>query len=429
MSGASPGMCCTWWVDPMTSELAALKAVDFDWTRHLDSVWANSSSKTSELNGALADELVDHATSAMRPAGLSPLGRVVIGAAGSGKTHLMGELRRRIWENGGWFVLLDLADVNDFWSTASLSLLQSLQRTFRGGLTQGDQILLRLCSTVAMEPVLKKQYASIVNARGEEIAKLADAVVNALRRDHRSETQQFRSIIKAFVLFQSPDPQMSDCAYSWLQGVDIEGNTFGPTTNPRDVIRGLSWLMSLTGPTLLVVDQIDAIVSVHNHALAATADVDDEQSHKALQIIDELAGGLMEMRDVTRRTTTLLSSLEATWEVLKNRAIATARDRFHDPDYLRPLANGKTAEAIIMDRLQDAYSARNFTPPYPSWPFRPGAFDETVGWLPRQLLKRCDAHRRKCVANGGVAELDSFDVKATADRQAAPPPAINSRLR
>ena len=45
-----------------------------------------------------------------------PLGRIVIGAAGAGKTHLMGELRNRIWKQGGWFILLDLADVNEFWA-------------------------------------------------------------------------------------------------------------------------------------------------------------------------------------------------------------------------------------------------------------------------------------------------------------------------
>ena len=114
----------------MNVELAALKAVNFDWTRHLDSVWDDRVANSKELNGALADDLADYVIGSTEPGGRSPLGRIIIGAAGAGKTHLVGELRRQVWQEGGWFILLDLADVNEFWPTAALSYLQSLQRTF-----------------------------------------------------------------------------------------------------------------------------------------------------------------------------------------------------------------------------------------------------------------------------------------------------------
>ena len=277
--------------------------------------------------------------------------------------------------------------------------------------------------------MLKSKFNLIFSGEGKEIVKLADAIVDALRHDYRTKTQQHRAIIKAFVVFQSRDPKISDSAYSWLQGVDVEGSPFGPTTSPRNVIRGLSWLMSLAGPTLLVVDQIDAIVSVHNHALAATEDANEAEQRKALKIIDELAGGLMDLRDTTLRTVTLLSSLEATWEALKTQAIAPAMGRFHDPDYIQPLGNGKAAEAVVVDRLQAAYSAENFKPPYPSWPFRQRAFDGVVGWLPRELLKHCDAHRRRCLAEGRIAELGSFDAKATVETPPSPATGIEERFQ
>jgi hypothetical protein len=132
----------------MNSALAAFKAVDFDWTRHLNSVWDDKVSNVAELTKALANDLVDYTISCKKPASDSPLGRIVIGAAGAGKTHLIGELRTRIWKQGGWFILLDLADVNEFWATAALSYLQSLQRPFSNGITQGDEVLLRLCATL-----------------------------------------------------------------------------------------------------------------------------------------------------------------------------------------------------------------------------------------------------------------------------------------
>lgn len=386
-------------------------------------------SHVAELTATLSDDLIDYCIRNAKPASPSPLGRVVIGGAGAGKTHLMGELRRRMWQREGWFVLLDLADVNDFWATAALSYLQSLQRSFGNGITQGDAVLLRLCATLpSIQTLLKTKFNAIFTGEGKEIDRLADAILDALRRDYRTEAQRHRHVIKVFVVFQSRDPLVSDAAYSWLQGVDVEGTAFGPAASPRDVVRGLSWLISLTGPTLLVVDQIDAIVSVHNHALAATDDGDEAERRQALKIIDELARGLMELRDITLRTVTLLSTLEATWQVLQSRAIAPAKDRFRDPDYIRPLANGSAAQSIVAGRLQAAYQAQKFKAKYPSWPFLQSALDGAVGWLPRELLRRCDAHRRKCVADGRVTELESFDAKAAADKQASPRPAIEERF-
>ena len=404
----------------MTRELAAIRSVDLDWTRHLQSVWDDDAFNVPELNGAIADNLIDYALACDRPSGKSPLGRAIIGAAGAGKTHLVGELRRRIWDKGGWFVLLDLADVNDFWATAALSYLQSLQHNFRDGVRQGDEILLKLCAnTPSVRSVLKSKFKVIFSGGGKEIVELAKAIVGALRSVYPIETQKYQSVIRAFVLFNARDPDASDAAYSWLQGVDVEGNLFGPAARPRDVIRGLSWLMSLTGPTLLVVDQIDAIVAVHNHAFDLENGTDEVEDRKALKIIDELAGGLMDLRDLTLRTVTVLSSLEATWEVLQKRALAPAADRFRDPDYLRPINDGMAAERLVSARLGKAYQTQGFAAPYPTWPFRIKAFENTIGMLPRSLLKRCDAHIRKCLANGQVSELHSFEAS---EIRAEPPP-------
>jgi hypothetical protein len=55
------------------------------------------------------------------------LGRVIIGPAGYERAHLIGELRRRIWEMEGWFVLLDLIGMKEFWSSVALGFLSSLQ--------------------------------------------------------------------------------------------------------------------------------------------------------------------------------------------------------------------------------------------------------------------------------------------------------------
>ncbi len=67
------------------------------------------------------------------PPSSNPVGQVLTGRAGAGKTHLLGALRRRVWEGRGWFVLIDMIGINDFWRTAALGFLQSLSRVTPGG--------------------------------------------------------------------------------------------------------------------------------------------------------------------------------------------------------------------------------------------------------------------------------------------------------
>ena len=58
---------------------------------------------------------------------------------------------------------------------------------------------------------------------------------------------------------------------------------------PREIVRSLSWLMSLTGPTVLAFDQLDPIV--HQVARQTTIENADEQN-TARWIIDQIANGL-----------------------------------------------------------------------------------------------------------------------------------------
>ena len=85
------------------------------------------------------------------------------------------------------------------------------------------------------------------------------------------------------------------------------------------VVEGLSWLMSLVGPTLIAVDQIDAIVSASNAKARARAAQTREEEAEAQEIVALLTQGLMDIHEKKRRAVTVLSCLEATWEILKGR--------------------------------------------------------------------------------------------------------------
>src|SRR4029077_1849925 len=69
----------------------------------------------------------------------------------------------------------------------------------------------------------------------------------------------------------------------------------------------------------------------------------------------------------------------------------------------------ETARALVAARLETAYAARGFEPPFATWPFVDYVFESSLGLSPRELLKACDRHLQKCIAAGEVTLCKSFD--------------------
>ena len=120
----------------MDQKLTPLRATDFDYAQHLENIWKDSpyhwKRSIRKLQRNCSTDLDQHAR---EKGGPSPLGWVIAGPAGTGKTHLLGVLRRKVWASGGWFILFDFLDVKDFWLIAALSYLHSLQQKMPDGRT------------------------------------------------------------------------------------------------------------------------------------------------------------------------------------------------------------------------------------------------------------------------------------------------------
>jgi hypothetical protein len=113
----------------MKDGFEAFRSVNFDWTRQLKSVWRDPDYHVAGLHQQALDDVIDYFVSQTvnTDPDNEPLGRVIVGPKGFGKTHLIGELRRQVWEREGWFVLIDLIGIKDFWSSVALGFLNSLQ--------------------------------------------------------------------------------------------------------------------------------------------------------------------------------------------------------------------------------------------------------------------------------------------------------------
>ena len=251
----------------MDRQLVALREINFDFAQHLENIWKDVPYHLDEFNGSVNNELIDDLANGTREIACpSPLGWVIAGQAGTGKTHLLGALRHKTWAEGGWFILFDLLDVKDFWSIAALSYLHSLHREMPDGRLQSEALVARLAQGLA-DGALQTEWTALSELPPDKLGTLADRLAAALGRKYANETRSHKQVLRALLLLHAPDNLVADNAYNWLQGIDTDeefGRTFGfnsaqPT--PRDIVQGLSWLMSLTGPTLLAIDQIDAIIS------------------------------------------------------------------------------------------------------------------------------------------------------------------------
>jgi hypothetical protein len=397
------------------TDLDAFGSVNFKWARQLRSIWRDPPYHVASLHQARIDDLVDYFTRETREPDPDdePLGRVIVGPAGYGKTHLIGELRRRVWEMGGWFVLLDFVGIKDFWASVALGFLNSLQVRMSDGKTQYDRLVHKLTAALRIDQAMME----IANRwRGQPrklVSELAQLFVKSLSRLDFEEAVAHRDVTIALILLISEDLDCHSVAHAWLQGMDLDPDDVRPlgflgTNEPIKIVQGLSWIMSLAGPTLIAVDQIDAIVTASNALGRAMRSGTKEEQEEAQSIVEALAQGLMDLHEKKRRAVTVVSSLEATWNVLKDRSTVPVTDRYRSPTILHPLANREIAKDLVTARLVQAYASSGFTPPYPTWPFAPAAFESTIGFSPRQLLKACEEHRLRCVAEGKVIECETF---------------------
>jgi len=282
----------------MTSELDAFRAVNFDWTRQLKGVWRDPHYHVPGLHRQVVDDVVDYfflKTIDPDPDD-EPLGRVIVGPKGFGKTHLIGELRRQVWEREGWFVLLDFIGIKDFWSSVALGFLNSLQVRVAGGKTQYDRLVLRVAKLLEIDEELTTTAERLRGQPRDLILELVRLFTRSLARKYPSEANQHLDVVTALVLLISEDLDCHSIAHGWLQGMSFDGEDvrtlgFKDANSPIKVVQGLSWIMSRTAPTLIAIDQIDAIVTASNSLVRAANSGAMQEQKEAQFIVDALAQG------------------------------------------------------------------------------------------------------------------------------------------
>ncbi len=401
----------------MHDPIVALRRVDFDWVAHVDQIWRDNAADIPELQVEARSELEERIESLrVSRSEFSPLGVPLLGAAGAGKTHLLGVVRRKALDAGMFFVLVDMTDVHNFWDTVLLGYLRSLQQPGHQGRRQLDSWL----SGILKRFVAKvKRADSIPQQRPPGLINTCNEVILAVRNEHREKAQEHGDVLRALVLFACDHAEINDMGYKWLQGIGIdddekEHHGFREAQRaPQRIVRGLSWLLSLEAPTVMALDQLDAIVAEHNLASSLAGDEPSAQQQMSLSIIQGISGGLIALRDVTLRTLNVVSTLQATWNILGERSSVSMVDRYEPPLHLDTVNPPDAAKRLVSGRLAHAYRDCGFVPPYAAYPFTDDFFEARSANTPREILKACDAHRQRCKKAGRVEETTPDPTRLT----------------
>jgi hypothetical protein len=244
----------------MTTELQALRDADFGWVRLLDSVWSDEAADAGPNEDFVDDIISEVAKLTQSP---NPVGRVFLGQAGIGKTHLMGVLRRRALAKGCWFVLLDVVGITDFWQSAALSFVTSLLQEMPNGQRQHEAVI----GGIARRFNIEKEVNIVFASPTIEPKRIVDLLVKGLFKTAPADVLRHQDVFRALALLRSHDVATVGIAHAWLQGYDADETMrkglgfLTPPPSPVEIVRGLMWVMSLDGPTLIGVDQIDGVLS------------------------------------------------------------------------------------------------------------------------------------------------------------------------
>ncbi|MEU7574664.1 DUF87 domain-containing protein [Micromonospora sp. NPDC049240] len=409
------------------AERAALAALRFDWAPVPDDVWRPLPFHVDGLHlPVVRDVLAGVDEAASNPHG-SPLGLVVQGQRGSGKTHLLGVIRERVQQRGGYFFLVGLLDAESFWDGVLAAMLDGLARPVPGSPETQLKLLLRRLSALVGAPRTARRA---VMGDTELTRAALDAFLEGLGDFDRHAARTCQETARALALSASENISHRDVAENYfLSGEEMtpgERAAWGMRRVPRpaqQIVQDLSWLLALTGPSVVAIDQIDTLIA----QLAIQSDpavVGAAMSPEQALTLARMADGLMSLRQTTRRTLTVLACIPNSWTIIRSTAADTVADRFRETPMLRRIDDADLGRAIVEKRFALRYQGVGFSPPYPSWPVSPGAFAGAGSFTPRQLLIEIDGHIRACLADDEVREMTGLgEPSAAPSRMPRPTPA------
>lgn len=399
-------------------ERRALAAVQVNWASTPEDVWTPSPYHVDGLHPKVTEIVRSKIESAAASSGANPIGMVIQGEKGVGKTHLLNWVRQRVQAGGGYFFLMKLADT-DFWRNAVQSVVDDLYRRSVTGEIQLIALLQRLAEQTEITPELRAAVCGEAPLSSRQL----DQFVSALRRLDPQVGTECQDTARALVCYVA-DGAAHKVGRGYLSMSEEREarpwRTWGIPRRPRQprlILQDLSRLLALTGPSVIAIDQIDTLIAQSKKGTETSRRTREDVALDRL--LNQVADGLILLRDDTRRTVCLVACLPESWKLIQTRPVGTAAQRF---EVLPTLENPQPAAAmeIVAKRLEPHYEAAGLKPPYRTWPLRESVFDDAPYYTIRQLLIKIYEYLQASLARGEIRELDRLDSTGRTDDTETP---------
>ncbi len=337
-------------------ERDALGSIRLSWAVTADDVWHSQGAvHVPALNDGAFDQVLAAFADADRGMDSSPLGVVVRGQAGSGKTHLLGQVRERVQTGGGFFFLVEPLDATGFWDLARSGVLESLCRPAAKSKTQLKKLLRDLA---AIAPDLTHAERRSVGGDADLTPQILSKFLNTLHKSKGEMIRRTHHTLRALVLLGANDPGVQGVGHAYLHSAEEFDDTgrriwgIGVSTlTPQDCVRDISQLVALVAPAVLAIDQIDTLLA---QPVDGPSSADGATYNRNLE---RVAHGLMSIRQTMRRTAAVVACEPSVWESIGSRSIGTAADRFRVTAPLKPLHDADAGREIVERRFTAGYQA------------------------------------------------------------------------
>lgn len=360
----------------------ALESIRLDWATTPDDVWGPQAPlHVTGLHEPIVGEVMRAFGDAVRSSAGSPLGVAIRGPAGSGKTHLLGQVREQVHAAGGYFFLIKLLDGENFWRSVLICMLEDLSRPTPTHRSQLTQLLYRL----GTEAGVPSETLASVTGESDLTPEHLDSFVRGVYTTHSRHRRRSQHILRALVLTESDDFAVKDLGECFLH-LDIEDaddlSVWG-IRNARlgyqEIVENISRIIAFDNAAVLAVDQLDSLIEA-----AKSERREDENS------VEKVAHGLMTIRETMSRTAAVVSCITAAWEYLEGHVMRSVVDRFRQPPILQRPATADFGQTLLAKRFSPCFDEVGFVPPYPTWPVTVEALSESRDYTPRELMRSVD---------------------------------------
>ena len=382
---------------------------------HGNQIWTPDPFDVESIH-AEAREMFTHLLNRASSPELPTFGKslLLLGEAGSGKTHLMRAFRAATHASGsGYCGYLQMRSRTDNYARYLLSnLISSLEQPYKPGLPETglNRLARGLLDSLDMIPPADRQRLCDDLLEPDEAARLVHRFA-----DMAVQYPRFRQIdvnVLRAILYTIPsDGRIRPRILNWLRCEDLnkyDRELIGDLVprpqpeKPMETILDLGRLMSAVhgAALVLLVDQIDETLEF------------DRKDEDPGQQFRTAIGKLLEVCDQLPNAIIVIGCLEDLFSEGREKLPQAMLDRLErDPDSIR-LSGKPTREQItqmVERRLDYFFDELDIfvDPDVPLFPLTQTDLDQWNGLQTRMILDRCLRHRQNCVAAGQIVSFAS----------------------